>query len=234
MLKKIFNRNIKDIQIVVMGPKGCGKTFFLEKLIQNQSEKKKMNNFVEACSYFNVNYKDYKILFIEAQDDDERTFNTCIELGSISDGIILMYQFKYDFPKKYFENIFKSIMDKRKEIEDKDKKPITFFLLQNYNSEITIKDSERLLDNNEAYINFLNKNNVIFLQKINEVVNYKEIIKKIIKSIEDKKSKDKKSVDKNTEDKNTEDKNPEDNNPEDKKKKKGKISGIFNFQCYSK
>ena len=41
MRKKIFNRNIKDIQIVVMGPKGCGKTFFLEKLIQNQSEKKK-------------------------------------------------------------------------------------------------------------------------------------------------------------------------------------------------
>ena len=233
MLKKIFNRNKKDIQIVVMGPKGCGKTFFLEKLIQNQSEKKKMNNFVEACSYFNVNYKDYKILFIEAQDDDKSTFNTCIELGSISDGIILMYQFKYDFPKEYFENILKSIMDKRKEIKDKDKKPITFFLLQN-ESVFTIIDNKRLLDNTEAYINFLNKNNVIFLQKINEVVNYKEIIKKIIKSIEDKKSKDKKSVDKNTEDKNTEDKNPEDNNPEDKKKKKGKISGIFNFQCYSK
>ena len=232
MLKKIFNRNKKDIQIVVMGPKGCGKTFFLEKLIQNQSEKKKMNNFVEACSYFNVNYKDYKILFIETQDD-ERSFDTCIEMGSISDGIILMYQFKYDFPKKYFENIFKSIMDKRKEIEDKDKKPITFFLLQN-ESVFTIIDNKRLLDNTEAYINFLNKNNVIFLQKINEVVNYKEIIKKIIKSIEDKKSKDKKSVDKNTEDKNTEDKNPEDNNPEDKKKKKGKISGMFGFQCYSK
>ena len=223
MLKKIFNRNKKDIQIVVMGPKGCGKTFFLEKLIQNQSEKKKMNNFVEACSYFNVNYKDYKILFIETQDD-ERSFNTGIELGSISDGIILMYQFKYDFPKKYFENIFKSIMDKRKEIEDKDKKPITFFLLQNYNSEITIKDSERLLDNNEAYINFLSKNNVILLPPIYKIVKYKKIIKDIIKNIEVKKSVDKK----------TEDKNPEDNNPEDKKKKKGKISGMFGFQCYSK
>ncbi len=182
-----------------------------------------MNNFVEACSYFNVNYKDYKILFIETQDD-ERSFDTCIEMGSISDGIILMYQFKYDFPKKYFENIFKSIMDKRKEIEDKDKKPITFFLLQNYNSEITIKDSERLLDNNEAYINFLSKNNVILLPQIYKIVEYKKIIKDIIKNIEVKKSVDKK----------TEDKNPEDNNPEDKKKKKGKISGIFNFQCYSK
>ncbi len=221
MLKKIFNRNKKDIQIVVMGPKGCGKTFFLEKLIQNQSEKKKMNNFVEACSYFNVNYKDYKILFIETQDD-ERSFDTCIEMGSISDGIILMYQFKYDFPKEYFENILKSIMDKRKEIKDKDKKPITFFLLQNYNSEITIKDSERLLDNNEAYINFLSKNNVILLPQIYKIVEYKKIIKDIIKNIEVKKSVDKK----------TEDKNPEDNNPEDKKKKKGKISGIFNFQCY--
>ena len=223
MLKKIFNRNKKDIQIVVMGPKGCGKTFFLEKLIENQSEKKKINNFVEACSFFNVKYKHYKILFIEAQDD-ESTFNTGIELGSISDGIILMYQIKNDFPKEYFENIFKSIMDKRKEIEDKDKKPITFFLLQNYNSEITIKDSERLLDNNEAYINFLSKNNVILLPQIYKIVEYKKIIKDIIKNIEVKKSVDKK----------TEDKNPEDNNPEDKKKKKGKISGIFNFQCYSK
>ena len=119
-------------------------------------------------------------------------------------------------------------MDKRKEIEDKDKKPITFFLLQN-ESVFTIIDNKRLLDNTEAYIDFLSKNNVIFLQQINELVNYKEIIKKIIKSIEDNKSKDKKSVDKKTEDK-----NPEDNNPEDKKKKKGKISGIFNFQCYSK
>ena len=227
MLKKIFNRNKKDIQIVIMGPKGCGKTFFLEKLIENQSEKKKINNFVEACSFFNVKYKHYKILFIEAQDD-ESTFNTGIELGSISDGIILMYQIKNDFPKEYFENIFKSIMDKRKEIEDKDKKPITFFLLQN-ESVFTIIDNKRLLDNTEAYIDFLSKNNVIFLQQINELVNYKEIIKKIIKSIEDNKSKDKKSVDKNTEDK-----NQEDNNPEDKKKKKGKISGIFNFQCYSK
>ena len=117
--------------------------------------------------------------------------------------------------------IYDSIRDKREKIEDKDKKSINFFLLQNEGSEFNIEDVIRLIDNSEAFMNFLLYKKVIFLGRIksgNKEVKYKKIIEKIIKEIKDKKS---------------EDKNQEDKNPEDKKKKKVKILGIFGFKYYS-
>ena len=89
MAKTLESNNNKDIQIVVMGPKGCGKSFFLNSLVKDQSQKKQINNLIEACSYYDLNYKDYNVTFIETHDE-ARIFDSCLRFGSESDGIILM------------------------------------------------------------------------------------------------------------------------------------------------
>ncbi len=211
MAKTLESNNNKDIQIVVMGPKGCGKSFFLNSLVKDQSQKKQINNLIEAYSYYDLNYKDYNVTFIETHDE-ARIFDSCLRLGSKSDGIILMCSMEYDFPLGYFENICQSIRHKNELI--KDKKPITFFLLQSpgsggFNSEKSIRQEENV----NVISKFIRNEKAIYLgivKSYNEEANYIDLMGKIVNTKEIKKEK-----------------------PEDNKKKTGKIFGLFNFHCYS-
>ena len=146
------------------------------KLIEKKKEKYQKKVVCDAFTIFDLDYRKYTIRFIEASNK-KRIFQDCIKLGSQSDGIILMYSLKYDFPLEYFNKIFYSIGEERKKIKDKDKKPITLFILQNEGIEFNTKEQNRQTKNAETLYKFLNVKNSIYLGQIrslNKENNYKE------------------------------------------------------------
>lgn len=142
----------ENIFIVVMGPKGSGKTSFLEKLVNNASSKE-ISSTVEY-KFYTLDYEEYTFNFIDTPSDG-KYFDIVIRIAKDTDCLILIYDITQEFPKAYFDNILKRIKEERRKTINLN--PITYFIL--LSKEDLVEKKMKMIKMSHDFVDFYAREN---------------------------------------------------------------------------